>query len=283
MPLRAWALSALRVSGSRLQQGRTNEGLHALLWPVSRLLVRYVEANAADFRGARVLELGAGVVRATRAAAQLSALGSPRKRKQGLAGIGAAAYGAHVLLTDKARAASSAHAAVLSSSNLLPLALAPQLTGLTAANVAAAAAVGVAGSVACGELDWAEAEAWLAGREASGASNAFDVVLGADIVYHQQFDFGPVRALAALLAALLRAAPACRVLFGYQERDAAARTAFWDALRDNGLHLRERSLDHLTADGVDTAGLSGPMVMWWISATPAAEEPAARSSEPAAA
>ena len=48
----------------RLQQGRTNEGLHALLWPVSRLLVRYIEANAADFRGARVLELGAGVVRA---------------------------------------------------------------------------------------------------------------------------------------------------------------------------------------------------------------------------
>ena len=47
----------------RLQQGRTNEGLHALLWPVSRLLVRYVEANAALFRGARVLELGAGVVR----------------------------------------------------------------------------------------------------------------------------------------------------------------------------------------------------------------------------
>ena len=51
----------------RLQQGRTNEGLHALLWPVSRLLVRYVEANAALFRGARVLELGAGVVRPKRA------------------------------------------------------------------------------------------------------------------------------------------------------------------------------------------------------------------------
>ena len=48
----------------RLQQGKTNEGLHALLWPVSRLLVRYIEANADDFRGARVLELGAGVVRA---------------------------------------------------------------------------------------------------------------------------------------------------------------------------------------------------------------------------
>lgn len=52
----------------RLQQGRTNEGLHALLWPVSRLLVRYVEANAALFRDARVLELGAGVVRPKRAA-----------------------------------------------------------------------------------------------------------------------------------------------------------------------------------------------------------------------
>ena len=92
----------------RLQQGRTNEGLHALLWPVSRLLVRYVEANAADFRGARVLELGAGVVRA-RAAAQAwrrlsRAFGSRAPFcAQGLAGIGAAAYGAHVLLTDKVR------------------------------------------------------------------------------------------------------------------------------------------------------------------------------------
>ena len=74
----------------RLQQGRTNEGLHALLWPVSRLLVRYVEANAALFRGARVLELGAGVVRPTRACAgaetQLTraAAGPGRHRRRGL-------------------------------------------------------------------------------------------------------------------------------------------------------------------------------------------------------
>jgi len=59
----------------RLQQGRTNEGLHALLWPVSRLLVRYIEANAADFRGARVLELGAGVVRARGRCAGVQAAG----------------------------------------------------------------------------------------------------------------------------------------------------------------------------------------------------------------
>ena len=61
----------------RLQQGRTNEGLHALLWPVSRLLVRYVEANAALFRGARVLELGAGVVRPKARAPPRAATFSP--------------------------------------------------------------------------------------------------------------------------------------------------------------------------------------------------------------
>jgi hypothetical protein len=141
------------------------------------------------------------------------------------------------------------------------------LTGLTAANVAAAAATGVAGSVACEELDWATAPAWLAARAAAGARCAFDVVLGADIVYHQQHDFAPVQALAALLAALAQAGPATRILFGYQERDAAARLAFWEALARHGLAVRELSLEALAASGVDTAGLSGPMVLWWISRT----------------
>ena len=72
----------------RLQQGRTNEGLHALLWPVSRLLVRYVEANEALFRGARVLELGAGVVRpSARALARAAAFRVPlrltKRRRRG--------------------------------------------------------------------------------------------------------------------------------------------------------------------------------------------------------
>ena len=148
-----------------------------------------------------------------------------------------------------------------------------QLTGLTETNVAAAAATGVTGSVSCVELDWTEAEAWLAARAAAGASNAFDVVLGADIVYHQQFDFAPVRALAALLAALLRAAPGAQVIFGYQERDSAARLAFFDAMRATGLTWRERGLEELAAEGVDTTGLSGPMVMWWISAAGAHDGP----------
>ena len=68
------------VHPRRLRQGKTHEGLHALLWPISRLLVRYVEARLHQFSGARVLELGAGV---------------------GLSGIGAAAYGSHAVLTDK--------------------------------------------------------------------------------------------------------------------------------------------------------------------------------------
>ena len=156
---------------------------------------------------------------------------------------------------------------------------AAQETGLTETNVAAAAAAGVAGSVACCPLDWAEAAAWLAARSAAGESSAFDVVLGADIVYHQQFDFGPVQALAALLAALLRASPAALVLFGYQERDAAARLAFWDALAAQRLAVRQVALEELSAPphGVDTAGLSGPMVLWWITAAdaaPAEAEPA---------
>ena len=93
---------------SRLQQGRTHEGLHALLWPVSRLLVRFIEAHAAQFSGARVLELGAGVVRRPsplrlRVALRRAAAADADARAQGLAGIGAAAYGAHALLTDKAR------------------------------------------------------------------------------------------------------------------------------------------------------------------------------------
>ena len=56
----------------RLQQGKTHEGLHALLWPVSRLLVRFIEAHAAEFAGARVLELGAGVVRSEKQMTALS-------------------------------------------------------------------------------------------------------------------------------------------------------------------------------------------------------------------
>ena len=149
--------------------------------------------------------------------------------------------------------------------------------------MAAAAATGVSGSVSCCDLDWSAADAWLAERAAAGASNAFDIILGADIVYHQQFDFGPVRALAALLAALLRASPGARVLFGYQERDSAARLAFFDALRDARLQWRERGLEELAASGVDTSGLSGPMVMWWISAAdeaPARDSP--RRAEPPA-
>ena len=108
-----------------------------------------------------------------------------------------------------------------------------QATGLTAANVEAAAATGVAGSVAWAPLDWARADEWLAARAAAVNDDdkaPFDFILGADLVYHQQHDFGPVTALAALLDALLSAAPAARVVFGYQERDAAARLAFWAAL-----------------------------------------------------
>ena len=142
----------------------------------------------------------------------------------------------------------------------------------------------MSGSVSCCDLDWCTAEEWLAQRTAAGASNAFDVVLGADIVFHQQFDFGPVRALAALLAALLRAAPDAKVLFGYQERDSAARLAFFDALREQRLQWRERSLEQLADSGVDTTGLSGPMVMWWISVAdeaPATHDSPRRAEAPA--
>jgi hypothetical protein len=140
--------------------------------------------------------------------------------------------------------------------------------------VASAAATGVSGSVACDGLDWATADAWLSARAAAQLPTRFDLILGSDIVYHQQFDFAHITALAALLAALLaqkdatnddcESSPLPRVLFGYQERDAAARHAFWAALATHGLAVRELSLEALAESGVDTAGLSGPMVLWWI-------------------
>ncbi len=143
----------------------------------------------------------------------------------------------------------------------------------------AAAATGVAGSVACEALDWPAADAWLAARAAAGLPRRFDWVFGSDIVYHQQHDFAPVRALAALLSRLLldnaggeaAGAKPTRCLFGYQERDAAARLAFWAALAEHGLGVTERTLEQLGAEeGLDIAGLSGPMVLWWIARAEAA-------------
>ncbi len=108
--------------------------------------------------------------------------------------------------------------------------------------------MGVAGSVSAEPLDWFEPSSFFARH-----SGRFRWVLGSDIVYHQQFDFGPVQALAKLLKALLGEAR-CReeeasteeapptVLFGYQERDCAARLAFWEALTSHGLAVTERSL-----------------------------------------
>lgn len=185
----------------------------AVLWPISRLLSRYVEAHATQFAGKRVLELGAGA---------------------GLVGVAAAAYGAHVTLTDA------------------------DVALLTRENAAAAAAVGLAGSVAVEQLRWEEAASWLPSQA------AFDWVLAADVVYHHQHDFGPVCALAALLRGLL-AGGSARALIGYQERDGAAREAFWAALGAQGLCWREQGLAELGAEGVDVAGFEGPMVLWHVS------------------
>lgn len=100
---------------------------------IARVLTRYIEFHEEKFRGTRVLELGAGVVRPRNPDVHLRSSGpeccqwryaglprlllrlqacpfAPRRPNapptrvltaQGLTGIGAAAYGADVLLTDK--------------------------------------------------------------------------------------------------------------------------------------------------------------------------------------
>jgi hypothetical protein len=286
-----------RKQQRRLQQGKTHEGLHALLWPVSRLLVRYVEAHKEQFDGAHVLELGAGVVRGMRSLYVLCFCASRRVHHTARApemtlracvrgwralaprrtALTCSSQTRHARLTRTHAGAQAPLSRARTSSRLARCRA--QLTGLTAANVASAAATGVAGSVACDSLDWTEAVSWLAARASAGKRTRFDLILGADIVYHQQFDFTPVKALAALLAALLTqkdaadaaddadaesSQPPPRILFGYQERDCAARLAFWEALAAHGLRVVELSLEALGASGVDTAGLSGPMVLWWI-------------------
>jgi len=109
--------------------------------------------------------------------------------------------------------------------------------------VEAARCVGVEGSVSAEALDWADSAAFL---QNSAAGPPWAWVLCSDCVYHQQLDFRPVQALARLLAALTEpradGSPPPVCLFGYQERDSAARYAFWDALSANGLQVRERSL-----------------------------------------
>ena len=208
------------VRPRRLRQGKTHEGLHALLWPISRLLVRYVEAHLPQFQGARVLELGAGV---------------------GLSGIGAAAYGSHVVLTDKVRSGGSASNDTCPRAERAP---AVQDTRLTAVNVEAAQAVGVSGSVKAASCDWESPQAFLASSE---SALGWDWILGSDIVYHQQFDYTHIQALAKLLATLLDAAQQQgqkqpTILFGYQERDSAARLAFWEALASHGLGVTIHTL-----------------------------------------
>ena len=119
-----------------------------------------------------------------------------------------------------------------------------QDTRLTVLNVEAAQQVGVSGSAQAASCDWSDPEPFL-----GSADNAqgWDWVLGSDIVYHQQFDFTHLLALAKLLAALLddakregRRPPT--LLFAYQERDSAARLAFWDALATHGLGVTVHTL-----------------------------------------
>ena len=123
---------------------------------------------------------------------------------------------------------------------------AAQDTRLTALNVEAAQAVGVSGSVVAAPCDWESPQAFL---ESAACDNAlgWDWILGSDIVYHQQFDYTHIQALAKLLATLLGAAKQQgkkppTILFGYQERDSAARLAFWEALASHGLGVTLHTL-----------------------------------------
>lgn len=151
-----------------------------------------------------------------------------------LAGVTAAACGARAVLTDRC-------------------------TSLTGANAAAAAAVGFpgVGCVSVEALDWTRAEEWLgAGRR------RWDWVLVADCIYHQQNDFSHLEALAGLLAALLQASPPPRAALSTQERDPAARAAFFAACARRGLSLRVRTLPQLAAEGLETAGQAPSAEIW---------------------
>lgn len=186
----------------------------------------------------------------------------------GLAGVAAAAAGGRALLTD----------------------LKPQLA---AANAAAATAAGLPPGAACAAaaLDWCEPRAAGGGPLLSGT--AWEWVLVADCVYHQQSHFEHLEALAELLGDLLlrypldsggdggcggtvvdeaaapgscpRAAPPPRCLMSHQERDGAAADVFRVALARQGLAVRPKKLAQLAQEGVvDTKGLRGPMELWWV-------------------
>jgi hypothetical protein len=129
-------------------------------------------------------------------------------------------------------------------SRVLTAPLGAQDTRLTAVNVEAAQSVGVSGSVQAASCDWVSPEPFL---ERGDRALGWDWVLGSDIVYHQQFDYTHIQALAKLLATLLGAAKEQgrklpTILFGYQERDSAARLAFWEALASHGLGVTVHTL-----------------------------------------
>jgi len=170
-----------------------------------------------------------------------------------LAGVTAAACGARAVLTDRC-------------------------TTLTGANAAAAAQVGFpgVGCVLVEALDWRRAEEWLrAGRR-------WDWVLVADCIYHQQNDFSHLEALAGLLAALLQASPPPRAALSTQERDPAARSAFFAACARRGLGLSVRSLPQLAAEGLETAGQAPSAEIWLVEGADrsAPAEDSSRGLEP---
>lgn len=128
-----------------IQQG--SAGGHGKdVWNGAPVLARFLEG--ADLRGRHVLELGAGT---------------------GLTGIAAAAMGAHVLLTDIGE---------------------PLLELLRANCDANAESVRLAGgSMHVQSLEWgnldgiSRAQAHLADSRADGASEGYDLIIGADVVY----------------------------------------------------------------------------------------------------
>ena len=167
-----------------------------------------------------------------------------------LAGVTAAACGGRVVLSDRQAVA----------------------TTLTRENCEAALLTGfpVPGSLSVSVLDWCEHEAWLSEH---GRSWAW--VLVADCVYHQQNDFTHLLALAQLLAALIHQPEPPRVLFSSQERDPAARHAFFSALASHRLCVSTRSLAQLEEDGLDIGVGQHPSTeLWWVGADPFAAAPA---------
>jgi protein N-lysine methyltransferase METTL21D len=151
------------------------------VWDAAVVLSKYMEMNPDEIKGKRVLELGAGT---------------------GLAGLAAAALGAHVDISDLD------YCLPLIQKNI-------QHTKLTVKD----ALSNGNGIAKVRELDWTNAQ-FVQGKD------TYDIVLGADIVWLEHL----VDPLVAVMEKLLLLNPKLKILLGHQTRSVATDDIFFGLL-----------------------------------------------------